>query len=225
MCLGDLSEFTDKSSIGGTATLSYVWDFGDGVGTSNLSNPEYEFQSTGGYSIQLKVISSDGCVDSFRSSTSIHQLPNADFDFDDVCLGDDMEFTNKSSIGSGSIKHEWDFDDLATSTTKSPTHTYASEGVYDVRLISTSNKGCKDTTIQSVEVFDLPTAGFTAISACEGSDVSFTNTSTNPTASKMTYEWDFDNGSTSTSSNPQTKYNISGSYDVTLTVTSLERMF
>lgn len=222
VCLGDLSEFVDKSSVGGTATLSYTWDFGDGVGASSLVNPEYEFQSTGGYSIQLKVISSDGCVDSFKRSTNIHQLPEADFDFDDVCLGDDMEFTNKSSIGSGSIKHEWDFDDLGTSTSKSPTHTYATEGGYDVRLISTSNKGCMDTVIQTVEVFELPTAGFTALGACEGSDVSFTNTSTNPTASKMTYEWDFDNGSTSTSSNPQTKYSGSGTYDVMLTVTSLE---
>jgi gliding motility-associated-like protein len=222
VCLNELSEFKDNSSINGTATLSHTWDFGDGAGASNLVNPEYEYQSTGGYTIELKVTSSDGCVDSVSRSTTIYMLPNADFDFDNACLGDDVEFTNKSKIGSGTLTYEWDFNDGNSSTTTSPSNTYSAAGTYDVQLVATSNRGCTDTVVQEVETYGLPTADFNFASACEGDFVSFSDNSSNPTNSKLTYDWDFDNGSSSNNSDPQVRYSTNGSYDVTLTVESAE---
>ena len=222
VCLNELSEFKDNSSIVGTATLSYDWDFGDGAGSSTLTNPEYEYQSTGGYTIELKVTSSDGCIDSVNKSTTIYMLPDADFDFDNACLGDDVEFTNKSKIGSGSLTYEWDFDDANTSTTISPSNTYSAAGTYDVQLVATSNRGCTDTVTQEVETYGLPTADFNFASACEGEFVAFSDNSSNPTSSRLTYDWDFDNGSSSNNSSPQVRYASDGTYDVTLTVESAE---
>ncbi|MFY0675210.1 MAG: PKD domain-containing protein [Bacteroidia bacterium] len=222
VCLNDESAFKDNSSINGTATLSRSWDFGDGAGTSSLVNPEYQYLSTGGYTIELKVTSSDGCIDSISKSTTIYMLPDADFDFDNACLGDDVAFTNKSKIGSGTLTYEWDFEDGNTSTSTSPTNTYSTAGTYDVELVATSNFGCTDTLVQQVETYSLPTADYTFVSACEGEFVSFSDNSSNPTGSNLTYDWDFDNGSSSNNSSPQVRYTSSGSYDVVLTVESAE---
>ncbi|MGB0428823.1 MAG: PKD domain-containing protein [Bacteroidia bacterium] len=222
VCLNETTSFTNSSSITGTATLSYDWNMGDGAGTSIATNPDYTYNATGGYTIQLKVTSSDGCIDSVSRSTNIFMLPDADFDFTNACLGDDVNFTNKSKIGTGTLTYEWDFDDGNSANTISATNSYSAAGVYDVELIATSNQGCKDTVINEVETYALPTASYTFTSACQNDQVTFTDNSTNPTSSKLTYEWDFDNGASSTSKNPQVSYTTAGSYDVTLLVTSAE---
>ncbi|MBI1185587.1 PKD domain-containing protein, partial [bacterium] len=222
VCLGSISEFKNKSKIQGSATLNYDWNFGDGSGTSTNANPEYTYLSSGGYTIQLKVTSSQGCSDSVSYSTNIFMLPTAGFTFQNACLGDSVWFTNTSKISTGSLTHEWSFGDGNTSTDKSPFNIYSKSGGYNVQLISTSNQGCKDTIVQKVNTYALPSPNFTAVSACEGELVSFTDKSSSPTGSKLSYDWNFGNGATSTSRNPQTRFNSSGNFSVRLLVTSAE---
>lgn len=57
--LNPVVEFTDQSS-GGNA---WEWNFGDGIGTSNLVNPSYTYSDTGSFLIQLKLTNNFGCVD------------------------------------------------------------------------------------------------------------------------------------------------------------------
>jgi hypothetical protein len=47
---------------------------------------------------------------------------------------------------------EWDFGDGGTATGRTVTHQFASLGNYEVKLISTSVQGCKDTTSQIISV-------------------------------------------------------------------------
>jgi PKD repeat protein len=47
---------------------------------------------------------------------------------------------------------EWDFSDGGTATGRTVTHQFASLGNYEVKLISTSVQGCKDTTSQIISV-------------------------------------------------------------------------
>ncbi|WP_156032964.1 PKD domain-containing protein [Sediminibacter sp. Hel_I_10] len=65
-------------------------------------------------------------------------LPDANFTYS---VTDDLtvEFTNTSSNADGYV---WDFgDDAGTSTDENPTYTYASEGVYTVKLTATNSDG------------------------------------------------------------------------------------
>lgn len=64
------------------------------------------------------------------------------FDFSDLSVAKD----------SGIVSRNWDFGDLTTSTLKSPTHTYADYGTYNVRLIITDSSGCIDTVIKPVTI-------------------------------------------------------------------------
>lgn len=73
--------------------------------------------------------------------------------------------------------------------------------------------------VDDVELVYVPKASFTTsgTSACLGSGVNFTSTSTNyPT----TYSWDFGDGNNSTAQNPSHTYASTGTYNVTLTVTN-----
>ena len=50
--------FTNTSSMG-----SYVWDFGDGVGTSSLTSPSYSYAAAGTYTVCLELTTACGVLD------------------------------------------------------------------------------------------------------------------------------------------------------------------
>ncbi|MCX6351683.1 MAG: PKD domain-containing protein [Bacteroidetes bacterium] len=58
----------------------YKWNFGDGIGKSNLQNPTYKFPTSGSYTVKLFVDSAgNGCTDSDSTTivvTSIHSESN-----------------------------------------------------------------------------------------------------------------------------------------------------
>jgi len=64
-------------------------------------------------------------------------------------------FTNNSvvnGIDDKSFDSSWDFGGDGTSTEESPTHTFAAEGTYDVRLTVTASDGEMGTSTETVEV-------------------------------------------------------------------------
>lgn len=134
-----------------------------------------------------------------------------------VANGEAVNFVN-TSIGSEPISYVWDFGDGATSTEENPSHTYATVGSYQVTLTATNDFG-SDSDTQAVVVYESVAAGFslvdpTAVSAT----IQFSDTSTG--TGPLTYEWDFDDGGTSTEQNPSHAYAAAGDYTVTLVVTS-----
>ncbi len=73
--------FTNTSS---NAT-SYVWDFGDGVGTSTDENPTYTYAEEGIYAVKLTATNSDGSTEYTKNVTFAPNLiANGGFDDDSV---------------------------------------------------------------------------------------------------------------------------------------------
>jgi PKD repeat protein len=64
-------------------------------------------------------------------------------DFSASTSGLTATFTNKSS---GATSYTWDFGDGGTSTDQDPTHTYAADGTYPVKLTATDGTETKDIT-------------------------------------------------------------------------------
>ena len=77
-CEGDFAAFTDISTLSTGSIASWSWNFGDGVGTSTLQNPGYQYASPGSYSVLLEVQTALGCIDSIRKDVTIFPLPIAD---------------------------------------------------------------------------------------------------------------------------------------------------
>src|ERR1035437_1138886 len=133
-----------------------------------------------------------------------------------------VSFT-KTSGGSTQL---WDFGDGNTSTSASPTHSYAAIGTYTVTFTSSTIIGSgtfTDTITHDVHVIaPPPAAGFTADKGLSSNDAQITGQAVNftdeSTGSPSTWAWDFGDGGTSSEQNPTHTYSTSGTYTVTETV-------
>jgi PKD repeat protein len=149
--------FTNTSTIS-AGTLTHQWSFGDGA-TASTINATHTYLTAGTYTVKLVTTSNNGCRDSIIRSVTVNPNPIASFNINNTtqCLtGNSFVFTNTSTISAGTLTHQWSFGDGATATTTNATHTYLTAGTYTVKLVTTSNNGCRDSIIRSVVVNPLP---------------------------------------------------------------------
>jgi gliding motility-associated-like protein len=114
----------------------------------------------------------------------------------------------------------WDFGDGSTSTAEFPVHTFNNPGEYRVKFVIRNPNNCNpiDSAFTIIKVADreAPTALFDIDSSkkCVDGSIQFINRSIDATR----YEWDFGDGTTSTSAaSPITKvYPNQGTYTITL---------
>lgn len=172
----------------------------------------------------VEVTDQFGCKDSASSTVGIYPLPSAAFASTDVCIDNQNQFTNLSSIISGNVTGwAWNFgDNSPLATTEDAAHTYADTGTYPVMLLVTSNNGCKDSITKTVIVHPQPDAQFTSGSVCEGSITLLNDASTIPAPDVIQqWTWDFGDGSPlKNNHNTSHLYPAAGSYNAQLVITS-----
>jgi len=142
-CASLLRQFTDSSL--GTIT-SYSWNFGDG-GTSIEKNPLYHYQDTGLFAVKLTV-SDNGCQN-LKTKTNYIQASGSVAKFTEMINCPDKKIVNYTDSSINEIARLWDFGDGFTSTDAHVVHTYASPGVYYVKLMVTGAT-CNDTAYDTV---------------------------------------------------------------------------
>lgn len=161
-CTDLTCDFTDQSSDSDGFIQSWSWDFGDGA-TSTAQNPSHTYSSGDTYTITLTVTDDDNATDSYSTSVSVTEPespPLADFTYSpssNLTTDDNITFDGSepdySFDSDGSItSYDWNFDDGATSTGATPSHTYSSAGTYDVRLVVTDDDGLTDDTIKTIDI-------------------------------------------------------------------------
>ncbi len=209
------------ANLNGTATsgcgpMTYRW-LPNGTTGQNLNGV-----GVGTYYLEVTA-GTAGCKD----TDTVSVLPgiggaSANFTFSTNCSGLPVQFTDHSV---GASSWSWDFGDLTTSNVQNPTHSYASNGTYNVKLVVSSGAGCIDSlTLQVVVNTNIPTATFSAPGVCIGSTSSFTDQSAGGPFSS--WAWDFDDpasGASNTSAiqNPTHTFSAAGTYQVTLNVTNV----
>lgn len=169
-CPGKVENFTSTSSIA-SGTMTYAWDFGDPLTTTDTSTDPattYTYATAADYTVVLTATSNYNCIASLPKTVTVHPLPQTDFTFADACLGRQTVFTNTSSIASGGMTYDWAFDDGTNSTVASPSHAFLSIGDYNVSLKATSNAGCEVIAMKQVGIHHTSVAAFNAGDVCEG---------------------------------------------------------
>jgi PKD repeat protein len=209
-CAPLVVQFTNQSA--GSPT-SFNWIFeGGSPATSTQANPTVTYNTPGLYDVQLTVTNPAGnntlLLDNY---IEVETPTNSDFNYS--VNGSNANFTNQSSNDIGST---WHFGDGNSSPETSPSHTYLSDGVYTVMLISAGICG-NDTSTSQISIQTPPQAGYSyqQLSDCIPAIVDFTNQSS-PNAT--TFLWSFPGGSpsSSTQANPSVTYTSVGAYTVTL---------
>lgn len=181
------------------------------------------------HTITYTFTSAAGCSSTITSTIEVYPQPGATFTISPTgaCLGQQVTFTSTASIASGNITSwNWNLGNGNTPTYPNGnpfTVNYATPNQYAVQLVTVSDRGCNSEPYsQNIRISPLPVADFTTPTGIcmPGGATTFTNASTSPDNSALTYLWNFGDGNNSTQTNPTHNYTASGSYNVTLTVTS-----
>jgi PKD repeat protein len=198
--------FTD---ISGNTPTSWLWNFGDG-GVSSLQNPTHVYANAGTYNVCLVTGNACGLNTFCQNVTIICTNPVAGFS--QSSSGYVGTFTNSSASATSWL---WDFGDGTTSTLQNPTHTYGTEGTFQVCLTATNQCGSNTTCSPITISCPNPVSNWTFSAANE--TLTFTDVSTN---TPTTWAWDFGDGGTSNVQNPTHTYTIGGPYQVCLVASS-----
>ncbi|NBP06814.1 MAG: PKD domain-containing protein, partial [Bacteroidetes bacterium] len=207
-CLkGNAFAFTDKTTINSPGSItSRNWSFGDKKkSTSTLTNPSFTYDTATSFSVKLISTSTSGCKDSATQTVNVRPMPKSIFvsrTRDTQCLsGNKFTFSDTSTISSGSYTRLWMFGDGKTSTAQPASNTYATDGIYTVKLALNSNYNCKDTTSKPIVVYPMPVAqiGYKSTSLCEKQDTGvFSVISSIKYGTIKTKKWYFGDGTTDT---------------------------
>ncbi|HEO69771.1 MAG TPA: PKD domain-containing protein, partial [Candidatus Hydrogenedentes bacterium] len=160
--------------------------------------------------------------------TATIEPPTANFTVDNrnPGIGQVIQFSDLSTGGLGMITTWlWDFGDGTTSNLRHPAHSYPSTGSYTVTLTVTTSETATDTlTVPDYINVEIkpPQANFAASDTdiYRWETVEFTDLSDPGTGPITDWLWVFGDGDTSTAQNPYHRYDVMGTYEVTLTVTT-----
>lgn len=212
-CAPLLVSFSNSTS----GAPGYTWDFGDGSLSSSASAPSHTFTSPGSYQVLLTA-SQGSCLDTASLQIQVTPGVQAQFSASNICSGDSVRFINTSTP---SAAYSWNFGDGSPSSTGySVSHWYTNPGDYPVTLTVSGVGGCVSTVSDTVFVYPLPVATFSASSTtgCDSLTVNFTGNA----GVGSIYTWNFGDGGSSSVLSPSHTYSSAGTYSVTLTATSAE---
>ncbi|MDD3875114.1 MAG: PKD domain-containing protein [Bacteroidales bacterium] len=214
-CQGQPTSFFDSSIDSSGQITDWNWNFGDGLSSTSTQNPTHQYVQPGTYAVLLVVSNNLGCMDSIQQTITINPQPQVSFVTDsfNTCAPAFVEFINLSD---DSLTFQWFFGDGTASTLENPQHIYQIQGNFSVVLSATTIHGCSNFAQNILSVYPAPVAdfSFSPNPAYTGSNVSFSNTSTNAT----TYLWYFGDGGTDTELNPTYNYSVAGTYTIELYV-------
>lgn len=160
-------QFTSTSTISSGSIDSFIWSWDDGSLSDTLTTPgaSHSFRAYYFYYYpKLTVISNLGCRDSVSRQVNLRETPEIVTVFNDTiqCFkGNFFIIESETETLTGSINFKsWDLGDgsPALFNTDSFTHSYASEGIFQVRQINNHTNGCRDTAYLACLVNTHPTA-------------------------------------------------------------------
>ncbi len=228
ICLGDVAQFKNTSTLGGADYIVTTWEFDDPDASitddnSDIKDGFWEY-STYGNGVTVEMTVANGLYPKFEYSTTntINVTPTPDIDFKvlNACEGTPITIDNNTTLPTSSaITYEWDFGGVGTSTLENPSYTFATPGIREITVVASAN-GCKSTLTKNAYQFEKPVASFTSEGECNFVDVEFMSTSTIPNEANMGYSWDFASEGISRLESPSFAFATPGTKSVTLTATS-----
>ncbi|MDP5172475.1 MAG: PKD domain-containing protein [Bacteroidia bacterium] len=219
--------FFEEATAGTGRTLSFGWQFGDGS-NGNLPDPSHLYASAGFKQVRLTITDENGCTDDSLQSVEVYPLPVADFRVDAICAKEQPEFINLSSVANGKeiTKYFWDLGyNNQISRLETPALAYGDAGTFQIFLRTETENGCLDSITKSLDIYPLPSPLFKVTDECVFDEVTAINLSTIDTTLFgdviRDLRWDWGDGSFDIGSDTILHiYQTSGTFDVTLLVTS-----
>jgi gliding motility-associated-like protein len=206
--------------------VSFTWDFGDGnvIPNSPDSLQTHTYLNLGEFVPKMILRDAGGCNVAIVGADTIRvRGVDAAFERDTLlrCNSGNVIFTNNSYANELITGYEWTFgDNTGIFNDVSPTHFYATAGLYYPTLVAHTENGCTDTIISSVpiRVVKTPEVSITQPqNKCVPATLNFQGNLLNGDTSVISWNWVFGNGITANTQNVNNQiFTIPGSYTDTL---------
>ena len=157
------ANYKPSSNIQATGTISYATNWGDGPGVSSGALPLNHTYAAPGTYVVTHTVSFNGCVKKAYDTVIIKPF-KADFGFcNNSCIGESVQFYDKSESAVPIVAWAWNFGDGNTSNLQSPFHIFNSTGTFTVSLTITNQDGCTKTITYPITIttFNPGAATFT----------------------------------------------------------------
>ena len=211
---------------GGIKPYTLVWS--TGLTSTNLTNASSSLSVSPNVSQSYVTTLTDvnNCVIKDTVFINVNQLPVIDFDADTYsgCQPVTVNFNNLSASNPVINLYLWTFDSGIISNLTNPSHVFDLPGSYSITLQATSDSGCVSSLTKNnfITVYENPKANFSYSPSKDIdnliSEIQFQN---NSTGNYVNSNWNFGNGAYSVETNPSHPYYESGTYVVTLVVTTI----
>jgi PKD repeat protein len=241
-CIGSVSATTDiygivytgspwccyKYAIGETYVLHYTYQM-HGPYWEIYGGPAATVTYLDAYSIS--VVASSACsgsatVDDYHTGHYIqYQIefgyaPTASFTSNTTTGISPLGVQFNDTSANSPTSWNWSFGDGTFSTSRNATHTYSSDGYYNVSLKATNNFGYNFSNQTSyIHVTGTPGVAFSG-NQTSGNASLFIHFTDSSSGSPTAWSWNFGDGLYSTTQNPTHEYTTPGVYSVTLTATN-----
>ncbi len=222
-----------KSKAYGGDKLNYHWDFGDGT-TSDVPVVTHTYEKAGNYTVRLSVTDKSGLPCDTAGTTvpvKVNTPPTAMFNGPEmVCVGSEVTFDASASRSemSRDMKYNWTFGDGTSAEGMVVKKVYEKGGKYRVQLIVDDNLGtvCStDCAYLDVKTNTAPTANaggrdinMTCMKTGSEYAVRLSGSGSDADGDKLTYTWNFGDGTSAEGASVTHVYTTGGNYRATLTV-------
>ncbi len=153
---------------------SYFWRI-NGTDTTSAINPQYRFESVGTTNVELVAESVLGCKDTLRKQFEIKSNPKPTIVHNALCIGQDVNFVNKTSSNVPILAYKWYINGNQETTNDKLIYQFAQEGQYQLQLQVQYVNGCMNTQTEILSLYPRPIADFTAEPICQHQHLSVDN--------------------------------------------------
>ncbi|HEV8507112.1 MAG TPA: PKD domain-containing protein [Chitinophagaceae bacterium] len=219
--------FTVKFTATTLDRISFTWDFSDGTTiATNDSVVSHTYTAAGDYVPKIILRDMTGCTvpivgpDTIRVRDAFAKFSLSQSMF---CDSVSVNFYDSTISNDPITSWQWNFGDGGSSRDQNPVYQYRSPGTYDIKLVVTTETGCKDSVVlnDSVKVFKGPLIdiiGDTA--ACVSSQLDIDARVISGDTDLLKWQWNFGNGNSFDRKDPPPQtYTSAGPYLITSFVT------
>ena len=208
--------------------VQYKWNFGTNANfiTTATGHVSYTFQNPGVYDITSVVLlpgatATSGCTDTSVVTVTVLPDPEPQIVLDaDAGCGELV--TMASAIGEANSTFVWNVDGINVPGSGATNElAFSGVGSHVIALTETNVHGCTGSVADLVTIHPEPSVDFATSAVCEGEATVFSDLTAAPNGGPITgWHWSFGDGGESFSQNAEHVYGATGTYPVTLTVST-----
>jgi PKD repeat protein len=220
ICTNNNFVYSNQTPGNFDGNLTYQWYVNNTL-VSEQKDLQHKFVTEGDQTIKL-ITTIPGCsTEKTQLVSDVKAGPVVDFSRIGRCEDILVSFVNESQGTINSFL--WNFGDGADQSTElNAKHTFTTPGTYYVSLTANGTNGCITTHEEEVIINSKPIADFsiTNENVCNNTSLQFQDDTTVPDTPLSKWAWNFGDSQVSNASNPSHRFNLPGSYNVTLNVTA-----